>query len=667
MIERFINPWFLAGLAGAAVPVIIHLLTRDRIRKVAFSTLRFFAQGARVTLRRKRWAELLVILLRIAVCILAALAFARPFFAGPDSGRLYPLARVILVDCSASLNRAGGAGALVAEAGRAAAECASGTAVGLLAFDQSVVQWVEPSDNPRPAADAAAALAPGEGGTDFIPALKQATEALHRLNAVKKEIVLISDLQKTGFESYKGDWKLDPGVTLKPIVLAAAPDQPDVGIVEAQVPGSLVLDNQRRAITVRLINRGSRDLPAIPLVLRAGDREVDRQVVKLAAGSTLPVRFWRVFDKAGDNPVEIRLLCDDVDPGDNRYYFNARVIPEIPVLLVGRSPGVSGSALHFLRAALNPGVGSPFSVKVKTLSEVREGDVAAASVLLVTDAATVPQAVAAAAGRLLERGGGVILMPGEGATPDTFWGTWSALAPCRLKRQVSRRGAEGTADGTITKLDYTHPVFEIFQRPHHGDFAALRFARYWDVGESQASRVLVRFDDGRPAVLERQVGKGACTIWLSPPDPGWNNLALRAIFLPWLHETVRQSAVRTEWPTGAVAGSMPSWPAGYSLKTTVAGNPASVPVLGTGFQTLTNAEGAALCIAVNRPAGESDGVTLKPQELKAALERPAGDGTVGDAGGSLPKGIREWWWWLALALAILLPLELWLANRTARH
>ena len=664
----FVNPWFLVGLAGAAIPIIIHILTRDRIRKVAFSTLRFFVQGARVTLRRKRWAEMVIIALRVLVCVLAALAFARPFLRarGGPNGPSYVQVRMIVADVSASMRRAGGAAALATEV-RKAADLPAGSAVGLLAFDHAVREVAPLDASARPVLDAAQSLTPGEGGTDLAAALKQANEALRRVASGHKDIVLVSDLQRSGFDSYKGDWKLDPGVVLQTVVLAPAQSSADVGLTDAQVPQSFALDSQPRAIVVRVANRGTNDLPELPVVLRLNDRDAERQTVRLPAGTAVPVRFWHVFDKVGDNPAEIRVLCDDADPSDSCYFFNARVLPEIPVLVVAKTIGGQGGAAFFVQTALNPGTGTPFTVKARTAATVRPDDVTAASVLILVDVATLEPAVVAAATRLLERGGGVVFLPGDSMTPEAFWTTWSAVAPCRLKRVMTRLSPQGSAEGTFAKIDQTAPVFEAFQRPHYGDFSTLRFARYWDVSESQASRVLARYDDGRPAILERQVGQGLATVWLSLPDPAWNNLPLRSIFLPLLHETVRQSAVRTEWQTTSAVGQTPPVPPGYSLKE--AKTPAALSDLAPGFHVLTNADGQAICLAINRPFGEADGARLKPEELKAALERPAGADAAGVAAGPGAANVhgREWWWWLALSLALLLPAELWLANRTARH
>src|SRR5277367_3740287 len=74
-LMSFVNPYFLFALAGVAVPVLIHLLTRDRIQHAPFSTLRFFARGAKLVVRRKKFRELLLLLLRVALAALLALAF----------------------------------------------------------------------------------------------------------------------------------------------------------------------------------------------------------------------------------------------------------------------------------------------------------------------------------------------------------------------------------------------------------------------------------------------------------------------------------------------------------------------------------------------------------------------------------------------------------------
>ncbi len=670
----FANPWFLVGLAGAAIPILIHILTRDRIRRVAFSTLRFFAQGARTTLRRKRFTELLLILLRVLACVLAALVFARPFIPvkqGVDGKPVFPSARMVVVDVSASMVRAGGAPALAEEARRAVRDAPSGAAIGLLTFDQTVRDELPLGGSAGDLESAVGRLTPGERGTDIAVALRRASEALRAVSARRRDIVLVSDLQRQGLAGYRGDWKLDAGVSLVLAPLQPAPGSMSVAIVDAEFPQRLVRDGQPRSITVRIANAGTNDLADVPVTLQLAGKEVDRQSVRLPAAKSVAVRFRRVIDTPGDNPGEVRVLVEDNDPGDNLFRFNARVIPEIPVLLVGRGePGPSDRSSFFLQAALRPTAGSPFVVAARAVGRVTAADIAAAAVVVLADVATLDASLVSAIARRLEAGGGLLFLPGDAVTPDAFWRTWSSVAPARLRRILTRRSAEGLPEGLLAKVDFTHPVFEPFQRPHSGDFATVCFSRYWEVGESQASRVPARFDDGRPAILERAVGQGLAVMWLSPVDLDWNNLPLRAIYLPLLHETVRQLAVQTEERTVFSVDAPPALPAGAVLKT-ADGKPVddAATAWAPGFYTLTGTNTLSVCYAVNRSIAEADAQTMKSGELKAAFERSGNDdrGAHASGGGEKRRGGRELWWALAAVLALLLPCELWVANRTARH
>ena len=83
---RLGNPGFAFGFLAAALPILVHLLLRDRIRRVAFSTLRFLRRAPRHVLRQKVVSEVVLVLLQVTACVLAAL------FAGRLAPRADPAA-----------------------------------------------------------------------------------------------------------------------------------------------------------------------------------------------------------------------------------------------------------------------------------------------------------------------------------------------------------------------------------------------------------------------------------------------------------------------------------------------------------------------------------------------------------------------------------------------
>lgn len=101
------NPLAWAGLALAALPILIHLLGQGRARRQLFPTLRFFGTPRPLPTRRTRVHDLLLLLTRVAIIAAAVIALAQPLLLTKamqgTSDRA--LARAIIVDTSASMLR----------------------------------------------------------------------------------------------------------------------------------------------------------------------------------------------------------------------------------------------------------------------------------------------------------------------------------------------------------------------------------------------------------------------------------------------------------------------------------------------------------------------------------------------------------------------------------
>ena len=102
----FLTPLFLIGLAGLAVPVLLHLIQRERKQVVQFPSLMFLRRIPYQSVRRRRIHHWLLLMMRLAALALIVFAFARPFFRGaetPASAAGGAREVVILVDRSYSM------------------------------------------------------------------------------------------------------------------------------------------------------------------------------------------------------------------------------------------------------------------------------------------------------------------------------------------------------------------------------------------------------------------------------------------------------------------------------------------------------------------------------------------------------------------------------------
>src|SRR4029453_17986666 len=102
----FLAPIFLAGLAAIAIPILVHLIQRERKEIVEFPSLMFIRRIPYQSVERRRIHNWLLLLLRAAAILLVVAAFARPFFrVDPVKAAEASGARemVILLDRSASM------------------------------------------------------------------------------------------------------------------------------------------------------------------------------------------------------------------------------------------------------------------------------------------------------------------------------------------------------------------------------------------------------------------------------------------------------------------------------------------------------------------------------------------------------------------------------------
>jgi hypothetical protein len=75
----FLRPEFLWGLGALAIPVLVHLFSFRRTRKVFFSNTRFISQITEETSAKRKIKQWLILSARMLCLLFLVLAFAQPF------------------------------------------------------------------------------------------------------------------------------------------------------------------------------------------------------------------------------------------------------------------------------------------------------------------------------------------------------------------------------------------------------------------------------------------------------------------------------------------------------------------------------------------------------------------------------------------------------------
>ncbi len=98
-IHGVLNPFMLFGLLAVGVPILIHLILRQRPKPRPWGAMRWLRAAILAAQRRYRLTNLLLLLLRCLALAVLALALARPYLSGLGSGNHL----VLVVDLTASM------------------------------------------------------------------------------------------------------------------------------------------------------------------------------------------------------------------------------------------------------------------------------------------------------------------------------------------------------------------------------------------------------------------------------------------------------------------------------------------------------------------------------------------------------------------------------------
>src|SRR3989442_9784066 len=79
----FLNPYLLFGSLALAIPILIHLVRREKSEIIPFSSLMFLLKVPKRSIRQQKIKNLLLMALRLLILALLVGTFARPYLTQP--------------------------------------------------------------------------------------------------------------------------------------------------------------------------------------------------------------------------------------------------------------------------------------------------------------------------------------------------------------------------------------------------------------------------------------------------------------------------------------------------------------------------------------------------------------------------------------------------------
>lgn len=550
----------VAGVIGASIPIILHLLNRERARQLIFSTVRFIQMSHQTNVRRHKLKRLLLLLMRILMLALLGFAFARPFFADSfvvtqkTGGKRNA---VIILDTSYSMQYE----AVFEDAKKEAVKILDG----LDAADAACL--ILSSDNARVVAPLGsefshirAALNTAEttnDRTDYLDALQSADEILEGIPIGEKQVYLIGDMQKRGWENFIETDKLSANVQIYFVDVHAEAPQ-NLAITGVSVPPVVLKEQKAARLVARVRNFGVEPVENLSVRLFIDGNVIDTVELDIEPDDLADAVFSVEFQDEATHTGWVELPEDPLLV-DNKRYFTLQSLQSIKVHAV-RERERSGSRYQsdetfFIKKALASGENRAARINfTETFSVPNASTLESVDVLILADVAELSSGEAERVKNFVANGGGLIVTVGDNIDTDTYkrhLGGEDGLMPCDFVQAVGDAFSRDQFR-VIATVQYDHPIFVPFKEPNHGDFGKARFYRLFQAVPTKDATIIASYDDGSPALFEKPYANlGRVLCFTSTIDREWNDLPIRAVYLPFLHESIKYLALKSSDTTPA--------------------------------------------------------------------------------------------------------------------
>ncbi len=666
----FLVPAFLAGLAALAIPIVLHLRHRDRDTPFRFPSLMFLEQLPIRTAERRRITDLPLLLLRALAVALLVLAFTRPVFSRDITQERSRRVRavILMLDRSMSMGHRDVWPVAVESARKVIASLGVNDRLALVLFDDEA-EVAQPFSTDRSAALSVLARAkPSARGTRYAAALRAARQLAARPGDATPEVVVITDLQRSGVSGVAG-LDLPKGLSVRTIAVGPK-SRANTTIASVDVHRTVEPLRTMLSVETRIVGREGINARNAAATLMLNGRPSGMRSVSIPGAGETRVVFAPVLLPAGLVRGSVS-IDNDALAADDTFHFAFTANDELRVLLVVPDDALGDETLFFERALL---VGRSPSMRIE---RVRPGTLDAAklvgaALVMLWDSPVPSGRAGAALTEWVRRGGGLAIAAGRRMGDRV---SASTLLPATIAGESDRLADRG---GSLGDVRFDHPLFAAF-RSAPAALSAARFLRYPRLEPTVGTDVLARFDDGQPAVVEHREGSGRIVLIGMPLDARSGDFPVQSSYLPFLHRLVLYTSGRDATPLARTTGQ--SWLLSGSLKepavltpdgsivrpakdtvgSTVALREAGVYAL---YEGRVQGEPTGL-VAVNAPANESDLTSVDPRELLLGVRQST---ATTDATNEVPsrsevEGRQRLWRTLLIAVALLLLGETFMATR----
>ncbi|MEE4310823.1 MAG: VWA domain-containing protein [candidate division KSB1 bacterium] len=689
----FLNTSVLAGIAAIAIPLIILLITRQKVVKIDFSSILFLRELRTQKIRRIKIRQILLLILRTLIVLLLILAFARPTMKGGASSMMSASAKtsaVILIDNSMSMNREVNGVSLMDQLREKAAVFEeifnNGDEIYALFTDEAVTPVYRGARY-----DVGAVVKnikrveAGLRRSAIVEAIIKARDILEKTNNINKEIYFISDLQQSGYRRIDDiSAPLLDGTDIKLIVLPCSHERlNNLAVVSVESQNQIIEKGKVLEVETTIKNFGDFEEKSKLVQLYVEGKRTAQNTVTLAPDESRKVIFNIIPQSTGTLSGYV-VTEEDALLADNRRYFTFHVPDKIKTLVIGNR----SQDFHYLKIALN--VSPNIDVATALFDEAESIRFDAYDVLILTNIPKFTSSISRKVQSYLEQNGALILFLGSDADLSSYnTGLCDRFGLPPYTDTVGELGLDGSYM-VFGQIDRHHPVIKGLYKEAPEEIKSPKFYYVVNSESNLKTDVVISFSNGSPFLSEHHLDQGKILRFNTAIDAAWSDFHFQGLFVPLINRSItyiaaaHKSDMREMMVGDEISGRISAdgansdlimiKPDGSESKLKTVVDDMMYKILfreteESGIYTLYSGERSVDKWAVNFSASESEGETASDEMLAEAVG--ADHIRFYSQDQSMRKGImidrygRELWKYLLAVVLIFMIIEMVIAREPA--
>jgi hypothetical protein len=550
-MPTFVHPALLWGLPILGVPVVIHLITVLRHRRVEWAAMEFLLASQKRNRTRVLLKQLLLLLVRMLAVAMIVLVLAEPILRDRLGGLLgdAKTRHIVLLDDSFSMSdRRADTSAfeqakrVVERIGTQASRQSERQTFTLLRFSQAgtqpdLVEETIDADFPHRLHATLESIEASHTAAGPAGVLEAIVQLLSDSDGDRSIVYLVSDfrarqwdeaadLRRQLAELTKRDAKLH-------LINCVEAERANLAVAGLSVGTATRAAGVPAMMEVTVQNFSPAPVSDVPVLLEAdGFPQPAVTIARIPPGGAVKARFPVQFAASGEHVITARLETDAVAV-DNFRYCVAGFPEAVPVLLIDGDP--EGRDARYLSAALAPGGPVPTGIRPQTETPryLSLHPLDPFQTIYLLNVGQLDESAIEAVEGYVCSGGGVGVFLGEQCRSrfinEALYREGEGFFPVPLAGQ-----AELLVDRLQRAPDLevgSHPLFRVFAGRRNSFLSTVIVQRYfavpddWEPEPDSTTRVIARLRNKAPLAVERDYGEGRVVAVLTSAAPTWNNWA----------------------------------------------------------------------------------------------------------------------------------------------